>query len=298
MVSATPRRRRILIVFNPIAGRRRNLRLRAVVEALEALGTVVTVRETAGPGDASRITSEATLSDWDAIVAAGGDGTLNEVINGWHAESPPVGLIPLGTANLAALELGIRKAPRDIARMIVDGMPQPAYVGRVNGRRFLLMTGVGFDAEVVQCVSTGVKRLIGKGAYVLEFMAQLWRYRFPGFDVEIDGVKAQAASLIVANGHYYGGPYVCAAAATFDQPGLFACIFEKPGAFHALRYGLNMVLGRLERGGFYRVLPASRIVIHAPPGEPVQIDGDPGGQVPLVIESESAAIPLIRPLSP
>lgn len=294
MVSATLPRRRFLIVFNPTAGSRKVSRLRAVVDALEAQDASVTIRETTGPGDASRIAAECAASDWDAIVAAGGDGTLNEVINGWCENGPPVGLIPLGTANLAALEMGIPGSPKAIARMIVHGPQQPAYVGCVNERRFLLMVGVGFDAQVVRSISTRVKRLLGKGAYLLEVMTQLWRYGFPRFDIEIDGVKKQAASLIVANGHYYAGPYVCAAAANFDQPGLFACIFENSGPFHVLRYGLNMVLGRLEAGRGYQVVPARRIVIEAPHHEPVQIDGDSGGQVPIVIEAQPAAIPLIR----
>lgn len=294
MVSANSKRRRLLIVFNPAAGSRKTSRLKSVVRALEASDAVVTLKETTGPGDASRIASECSSSDWDAIVAAGGDGTLNEVINGRRDDGPPVGLIPMGTANLAALEMGIGMAPESVARMIVLGPEHPAYVGRVNDRRFLLMTGVGFDAKIVQSVSKRVKRLLGKGAYVLEIMGQLWRYGFPRFDVEIDGVKTQAASLIVANGHYYAGPYVCAAAASFDQPGLFACVFEKSGSFNVLRYGLNLVCGRLESGNGYQVLAASRIVIDGPRDEPVQIDGDLGGRMPLVIEAETATIPIIR----
>ena len=294
MVSANPKRRKFLIVFNPNAGSRKVSRLRAIVEALEGQGASVTVQHTSGPGDAMVIASACLATDWDALIAAGGDGTLNEVINGWREECPPVGLIPLGTANLAALEMAIPKSPNEIARMLVHGPQQPAYTGRVNNQRFLLMTGVGFDAKIVQSVSTRVKRLLGKGAYGLEILNQLWRYGFPRFDVEIDGVRNQAASVIIANGHYYGGPYVCAQAANFDQPGLFACVFEKSGAFNVLRYGLNMLLGRLESGGDYRVIPARRIVIHAPHREPVQIDGDLGGTVPITVEVEPAPVLLIR----
>lgn len=290
----TCNRKRILIVFNPMAGNRKASRLRAVVRSLEALGAAVTIRETTGPRDASRIASECPASDWDAIVAAGGDGTLNEVINGRRPDGPAVALVPLGTANLAAMEMGISPRPAKIAQMIVEGPSRPAYVGTVNETRFLLMTGVGFDAHVVQSISTRVKRLIGKGAYILEVMSQLGRYRFPQFDIEIDGVKKQAASLIVANGHYYAGPYVCAAAASFDRPGLFACLFEKTGPVNVLRYGLNMLLGRLESGAGYEVVPANRIVVETPRNEPVQVDGDSGGQVPIVVEAQSDSVPLIR----
>jgi YegS/Rv2252/BmrU family lipid kinase len=287
-------REKVLVVFNPTAGNRKTSRLHGIVRELESLGASVSIHETTGPGDASHIASECRASDWDAIVAAGGDGTLNEVINGRQEDGPPVGLIPLGTANLAALEIGIVSRAAAIAEMIANGPVRPAYVGSVNDRKFLLMTGVGFDAHVVRSISTRVKRLLGKGAYVLEVMSQLVRYGFPLFDVEIDGVKRPAASLIVANGHYYAGPYICATKASFDQPGLFACIFEKPGPLNVLRYGLNMLLGRLEASSGYLVLPASRIVVQTPREEPFQIDGDSGGVVPMVIEARPNAIPLIR----
>jgi len=287
-------RRRILIVFNPAAGSRRASRLRAVVRALMDRGAEVKIRETMGPKDATEFASECTVADWDAIVAAGGDGTLNEVINGHRDGVPPVGLIPLGTANLAALEMEIGAPPATVAEMIVRGPVRPAYVGRVNERRFLLMTGVGFDAHVVRSVSSPLKRLIGKGAYALETARQMWRYGFPRFTIEIDGVARPAASVVVMKGRYYAGPYVCAADSRFDDPTLYACLFEKPGRLQVVRYAVNMLLGRLESCGGYRVMPAKRIVIDAPDDDPVQVDGDLGGRLPIVIEAAADAIPLIR----
>ncbi len=293
-MSSSPVRRRVLIVFNPTAGSRRQSRLRGIVEALIDAGAEVKVRDTTGPYDATHVTSECTMADWDAVAAAGGDGTLNEVINGHHAGVPPVALIPLGTGNLAALEMGIGSNPAAIARMIVEGPVRPAYAARVNDRRFLLMTGVGFDAQVVRDVSSPMKRMVGKGAYAFETLRQMVRYGFPNFDVKIDGVTHRAASMIAMKGHFYAGPYVCASGATFDTPSLHACLFENPGRFHVLRYGANMLLGCLESCSGYRVLPAQRIVIESPEDAPVQVDGDRGGNLPVVIEATAEPVPMIR----
>lgn len=289
-------RRRALVIFNPTAGRRNRAKLSRVMDALEAGGTAVTVRETKAAGDARRIAGDVSSRDMDVVIAAGGDGTLNEVVNGRSEDGPPVGLIPLGTANVAALELGLGPTSSAIARAIGYGPVRPLWCGEIAGRKFLLMAGVGFDAHVVGGVSMPIKRLIGKGAYVAESAVQLWQYGFPAFEADIDGQRITVASMVISNARYYGGPFTCAAAASFTVPGFHVGLFELPGRLHVLRYGLALARGRLERSGGYRVVEARRVTLLGPAEEPVQIDGEIGPSLPVEVSVSSTAIPFVHPL--
>src|SRR5271163_2135811 len=176
--------RQILVIFNPAAGRGRSLakRLSRVVAELEHQGFTVTVLTTQAPGDAERLAREADLA-FDLIVAAGGDGTVNEVANGIFAASRPLAVLPLGTGNVLANEIGLPRDPRRLARVIADGTPQPIWPGRAGDRLFLAMTGVGFDAEVLGALNPRLRRRIGKLGYIWAILLCLWHYRRAEFVV-------------------------------------------------------------------------------------------------------------------
>src|SRR5437016_809909 len=146
-------RRRVLIIVNPAAGGMRSgaRRLRRVVAVLERRGCAVVLRQAAArAGDVERLACEAE-PDFEAIVAAGGDGTVNAVVNGLAGMPRPVALLPLGTVNLLAREIGLaRRAERlgeSIAESIAAGPAQPVWPGRVEGRPFVMMANTGLDAE-------------------------------------------------------------------------------------------------------------------------------------------------------
>jgi len=283
------------VLFNPVAGRRKRRRLDALIAAIGRHGCIVMLRETAGPGDASRLAGAVTRAEADVLVVAGGDGTINEAVNGRPADGPPVAILPMGTANLLARELGLPSAVEGLARMVVYGPEEPAWPARVDERLFLLMAGAGFDAHVVARLPPGLKRVLGKGAYVLTSLRLLvGGFAYPAYEVDIDGMSCRAASVIVAKGHYYAGRYVCARAASVDRPDLQVCLFERPGRVQTIRYALGLLLGRLQKMAGYRVVPARRVAIRAPAGDPLQIDGDAAGALPTVLECASAPVPLVR----
>jgi YegS/Rv2252/BmrU family lipid kinase len=216
-------------------------------------------------------------------VVAGGDGTVNEVINGLRPDTPPVALIPMGTANVLAAEIGLSSEPAEIARTIALGEARQVSLGEVNGKKFALMTGVGFDAFVVAAVSTSLKRMIGKGAYVLASLSQFLKGRLPRFEMHIDGVRYEAASMVIANARFYGGRFVCAPEARMDSDVLHVCLFERPGRFYVAAYALALLLGLLHRMPGYRILPAKRIDIRQPDGAAIQSDGDFIGLTPAQV---------------
>ncbi len=283
------------MLFNPAAGRARRRRLGAIIEAIAQQGCIVTLRQTSAPGDAGRFAAGITRADADVLVIAGGDGTINEAVNGRPADGPPIAILPMGTANLLARELALPKSAEALARMVVSGATEPAYPGRIGDRLFLLMAGAGFDAHVVAHLPVALKRALGKAAYALVSLRLLvGGFGFPAFQVEIDGAPCQAASVIVAKGHYYAGRFVCAHDASIDEPELQVCLFERPGRRQLLRYALGLVLGRLENMAGYRVVSARRVVIRGPAGEPVQLDGDAFGTLPASIDCAPASVPLVR----
>jgi YegS/Rv2252/BmrU family lipid kinase len=288
---------RLQVIYNPVAGQRHGVRLRRTFQALERAGASLTVIETQRAGDAERAAAKASCADADILIAAGGDGTINEVVNGLMSAPgpvPPLGIIPLGTANVLAKEIGLKLAGRKIAAAILAGSRVNIYPGRANGRYFLMMCGVGFDAEVVAHVDPALKRRTGPFAYLAEALNQSRRYPFETCGGEIDGTPFEARWVVVCNGSRYGGPFVAAPAASLTEPGFSVCLLN--GArFDIARYGWALAMGRLKHQPDVRILPAHRVRVDSPVGCKVQGDGDIIASLPVEIVAADRPIELVVP---
>jgi YegS/Rv2252/BmrU family lipid kinase len=293
--SSLPSTRRLLIIYNPAAGRRRKRRFDDVVARLQALGCLITISQTSGPGDARRLAGEADTRHFDVLVVAGGDGTVNEAINGLGDADLPLALMPLGTSNVLAAEIGLRGDPARVAETIASGVPRPISVGVANGHRFVLMAGVGFDAHVVATVDLRLKRWVGRSAYGLAIIRQLWRFSFPHYTVRVDGAEWPVLSVIVASARRYGGPFVCAPDAGLDDPVFRVCLFERSSRLALAGYVVALFAGFLPRMPGFRILPAGRVEITGPAADPVQADGDVIARLGVTIERLPNALSLIFP---
>jgi YegS/Rv2252/BmrU family lipid kinase len=290
---------RMLIVFNPAAGARRRRRLLAALDLLRGLGMRPEIAETAHRGHASALAREAAASGMRIIVAAGGDGTIAEVAAGMAESDSALGVLPLGTANVLALELGLPRAPDRAAAVLAMGrtaLLHPGLARWPDGRAllFVQMLGAGFDAAVVHHLPGGLKRAIGKGAYVLQTLREMPRYRFPHIRVEADGEGLEAASVIVTKGRLYAGRFLLAPGADPREPGFHLALFRDGGALAALRYGAALPLGLLPR------LPSVslrrvREVRLAGEGVPVQADGDAAGMLPSFIGPAPQPLRIVVP---
>ncbi len=301
--------RRLLVIYNPIAGRRRRRRFKAVLERLEARGCAVSLRETGAPGDATRLARAARPGDADLVLAAGGDGTINEAANGLleggGAAPLPLAIVPLGTSNVLAAEIGLKTAPDPVARAALEGVPRRVSLGRIawppdRQRHFVLMAGVGLDARAVADVDPAKKRRYAQGAYVWAGLRQMLRRDRLRYRVEIDGAVREVASVIVAKAACYGGSFVLAPRARLDAPSFEVCLFEKDGVWPATLYGLALLLGRLERTPGFESVPAKRVRVTiagaVPTGpEPVQCDGDDVARLPVEIDLRPDALDLLVP---
>lgn len=298
MIRTDPRR--LLVIYNPVAGRRREGFYRAVLQRLIANGCDVTERLTGGPGDAERYARELNAIDFDVVVVAGGDGTINEVINGMVSREDrgailALAIIPIGTANVAALEIGLRLSVAHVAACITNGKTSTVSLGKIEGRVFLLMVGAGFDAYVVAAVTPSRKRGLGKLAYVMASISLVFRFKGGVYRVSTDHTDTYAASVVVCNGRRYAGPYIIAPEANLERPELEICLFEKPGPWHIVRYGIAMLLGLLPRTNGYRIIRANNVSISGSDGEPIQVDGDTLTTLPVSIEVSDTRIKLVCP---
>lgn len=278
--------RRIAVVFNPAAGRRHGWRFQTTVERLEGQ---VTLYRTTKPGDATEMALNRVGEGVDVVVAAGGDGTINEVVNGLAGSSVAMGIIPLGTANVMAHALGMGTRPDKVAAAINHGKRRKLHLGRITsadqigGRLFILMAGAGFDAQVVADVSSALKRHTGALAYVVETIGGAFKYAFPKLSVTVDGRPHEAVTAVVCNGPMYGGPFVVAPKADLTQPGFEIRLLQRPGIKNVLRYGAALVTGRLGVLPDAPSLLGSTVVIGGPEGAPVQADGDILAHLPATI---------------
>jgi len=245
------------------------------------------------------VASRLSADDWGVVAAAGGDGTINEVASGLLAADgpvPPLGVIPLGTANVLACEIGLGVGPSEVAHTLVTGQAAPVYPGLANGRCFLMMAGAGFDAHVVATVDLSLKRKVGKGAYVAKTLSQCVCYDFPECEVSLDsGEPVRASSVVVCNGRHYGGPFVAAPRASLAEPSFEVVVMGRGGWFNVLRYGAALVAGRLPALRDVRVATARAVRIEGVAGQLVQGDGDIVARLPINISVCDRTIDLIVP---
>ncbi len=277
--------RRALVVVNPIAGRGAAQRcLPRLEKGLRDSGLEPTVAATAAPGDAEAMARD-LAPDHDLVVVVGGDGTLNEVLNGLGADRP-LALFPVGTGNVVAKELRLPRRIGAFCRMIAGGRERVLDVGSASGRRFLAFVGAGFDALVAARMAQRRTGAIRMADYVGLVLSSLATYDFPRITVTVDGAAPVASRgfALVSNVRSYGGPFVITPAAKYDDGQLDVCVL--PRASRA-RYAWTM-LGLIARlpaalvGA--RHLRGRRVRLEADREVHYQVDGDPAGTLPVEIQ--------------
>ncbi len=286
-----------LVIVNPISGRRD---VAAVVEAvraeLAARGCELRVAYTRSPGDARRIAADAP-DETRAILAVGGDGTAREVATGLLGRGIPLAVFPAGTENIIARHFKMPTNPTRIAEMILHGTDIAHDVGVLNGRHFLIVCGVGFDAWVVEQLAAVRKGHIGYYTY----LGPLWRafrqYDFPPCVVEADGQLLFAGRGLVFVGILprYSLGLRLLGRAVHDDGSLDVCIYPCAGRLTLVSHSLRTLLRRhVGRGGvIYR--KCRTVHITSPARVPVECDGDPAGTLPARIEILPSALRLLVP---
>jgi len=294
-------RRRFFLVVNTGAGLSRPRLVDEVTAALERTGASV-ARETLNEfAQIRRLVGAAARSlRYDVVVAAGGDGTIRAAAAGISGTDVPLAIIPCGTANVLAQEIGLKATPELVCQMLRSGPQRTIACARANDEPFLLMAGAGFDARVVGGLNHALKGRIGKAAYTGPVLGALLR-PLDTLSITIDNRSYEASWVVIANARHYAGRFVLAPRTGIHQRGLEAVLFTARSRAVWLGQLLSLLRGRLDaragRHGDVAMYPCSHVKISAPGPVPVQIDGDPFGVTPLEAQAGTDAIHLIVPAS-
>jgi len=297
------------VIFNPASGRSRGGgTAHAVERALLRHGLQVEMLATTGPRDAGRLAEE-TGPQTDVVVAVGGDGTINEIANGLAQRAareratgrpwrPLLGIVPAGTVNVLALELGIPFQVEKACRVIAAGHTLSLDLGKVNDRRFTLMMGVGIDALTIRNLDLEAKRRFREWAFVSTGLKTGFAASPAQFLVRADGTEYRTTFFVASNTHYYGGRFGVTPKADPTDGMLDLMIFqgttrsslavfwlEVPTALHLQNH--NAVFLRTQRA---ELLPLSE-------NQAVwfQTDGELAGHLPATVEIEPHALDVLVP---
>jgi YegS/Rv2252/BmrU family lipid kinase len=294
---------RALLILNPTAGGGRvEATEKAIRRAFSHQSVRCKIALTRKIGDGTHIAREAAGEGWDAIIAGGGDGTVNEVANGLAGAGVPMGILPLGTVNVLARELKIPMDADGAVGVIANGRVKYLDLGCANGRYFTLMAGLGFDAEVVASIVQPLKDIMGASAYVLTAVETLARYRPTDVVLEMPGNhvhRCQAYLVVVANSSDYGYRLKVTPHASPDDGLLDVIVFERPRTDRIgfVRQILEVFIRRHIYHKAVRYFKVTSVSVRSDPSIHVQLDGDPFGITPVDITIVPRALPVIVPNS-
>jgi diacylglycerol kinase (ATP) len=286
----------VVIIGNPNSGRAGDEDyLERFAKILRSGGLTAKVLNTEHPNHATEL---ASLAGDRLVVAAGGDGTVNEVLNGLSLGAT-LGVLPLGTANVLARELGLPLDPAEACQRILNGERSRVDFGVATNdegaeRRFACMAGIGFDAKVIGAVTPRLKRYLRRLAFQLTAFRVLFGNRFPPMEILLGDEIHTARFAIVANGQYYGGDYRVSGPGSLTSGELETILVERvsdllrPDVFAGI-----MTSRPLNRA--MRSFTSTEVHARAPGAEvPVQLDGELWGGLPMSFRIEPGALNVIH----
>jgi len=318
------------LIYNPYGGQvviRHELD--NVVAFLNRYGWSVTLRETSKPLEATELARHAVNRGAKVVIAAGGDGTVNEVVNGLVNTDAALGVLPVGTTNSWALQMGIpalnpmlpgtqavkliaaleeriarplpanyyRKVLLDAARVLVEGHTVAVDTGELSGRHFLMWAGMGFDAAIAQSIPLKEKRALGSWAYVLPTIESAYRYSGTDVCLNLDGkvVNVSTPLIVISNIQLYGGVMAIGAKACVNDARLDVCIFKGGGFFTFVQHAMKVLSHRHLQDPKVEYYQCREIVVESARSLPVHVDGEPFTMTPVAIHTVPSSLKVIVP---
>jgi YegS/Rv2252/BmrU family lipid kinase len=293
------------VIFNPAARGEKAVHFRRHLSGLRDSA----FKPTTGPGAARVLAAQAVMEGFETVIAAGGDGTLNEVVNG-IGDVPGgfgrtrLGVIPLGTVNVFAREMGIPPEFSKSWEIVVGGWETVIDLPQITcqtpegecRRYFVQMAGAGLDARAVELVSWKLKKAIGPAAYLWAGLNAMLHPQ-PQIQVTSDGGEAQGELVIIGNGRLYGGSFALNTKADYADGILDVCVFPKVNWARLPFYAVGILTGRHERHGLTTHLQAGEIRMASGSRVAVQVDGEAIGMLPATIRTHRRTLRVLVPES-
>jgi diacylglycerol kinase (ATP) len=293
---------RYFFIVNPKAGAHLNVAvLRLLRDQLRAEGHTVTIDVTRSLAHAGQLAANAADNHYDCLLVAGGDGTIRTVVDSVVRRPVTIVIIPTGTENLLASELGIDGSPKGTINTVKHGINRNLDLGLANDRHFISVVGVGFDAEVVKRVHSQRSGHITHASYIWPICRTFWEYDFPALRVEADGklLCDEPALIFIGNISRYAVGLKVMPNADCSDGLLDLVIYRCHKRRQLLIHSALTVLGESHRNPLVTRTKCRHITIDSPkPDVPVQLDGDPGPNLPLTIDVIPAAAKVLTPPPP
>lgn len=306
----------IILIGNPIAGGGALKKIKRAVNILKNRGFDVRLMLTAQKGDAEsfarQISQESKIRSQECLViAAGGDGTYNEVANGLVHSNIPMAILPLGTTSVLARELKIPSTIEGALNIALYRKAQTVHLGRITcnefevkssefknsskliTRYFLLMAGIGFDGETVCGVNPWIKKIAGKGAYILSGIKTILRYTPSQITLKYDSEQQSGYNAIIGKASCYGGDFKITPDAKLTEPSFYVFLMHQKGRLNLIRYISEIIKGGHLKLKDISYFMASEIEIQG--NAHIQIDGDYLGTTPAKIDLVPDALKLVTP---
>ncbi|MBA3386474.1 MAG: diacylglycerol kinase family lipid kinase [Chthoniobacterales bacterium] len=279
--------------MNPAARGERAQRLQA---SLEKLTHSAVLRSTARSGDAELLARSAVKEGFETIVAAGGDGTVNEVVNGIAGTDAALGLLPLGTMNVFATELGLPASDlRRCWEIIQEARVRRIDLPSVNGKHFVQLAGVGFDAQVVKETSRTFKRSFGPLSYIVS-AAQIAARTPPELRIESENALTEEGSFVlVGNGRLYGGPFPFFKHAALDDGLLDVLVFKRLNYIEIVRYMQDVIFSSQITSPEVEYFQTKSLRVSSEGAVPVEVDGELIGNCPVQFNIRARGLRVFAP---
>jgi diacylglycerol kinase (ATP) len=307
------------LIYNPYAGQvDARHALQEAADFLSRSGWQITWHVVDHSHRATEITQKAVGKGAQVVIAAGGDGTINEIVNGLAGSDTALGVLPTGTTNVWAMQIGIptlnplllnatmskltgpslfRKILLDAARVIVEGRTVTVDIGEAAGKYFLLWTGVGMDAAIIQNVEMKSKKRLGSWAYVMPAIDTAREYSETPVKINIDGetISINTPMVVITNIQLYGGRLPIGAKACVNDARLDVCIFKGEGFFTFVHQTFKVLSKQHLRDPGIEYRQFKELVIESARPLPVHVDGEAVTETPVTVRTVPSALKVIVP---
>ena len=282
-----------LVILNPAARSDKASRLR---ERIATLSGGAPMRLTSEAGDARRIAAEAVREGFEVVIAAGGDGTLNEVVNGLGGAPVRLGILPVGTMNVFATELGIPQGNLERAWNVIEhGKVVEVDLPQANDTHFIQLAGVGLDAEVVRKTTADSKRALGPLSYLLT-LVQVAAHKPSRVMLEAEGGRIREGSFaLIGNGRLYGGPFPVFQRASLFDGLLDVLVFQNQSHWDVVRYFQAIAFGTHPQLPDVEYFQTSTLRVTSSGDVPLELDGEVAGMLPCLFSVSSQKLRVLAP---